>query len=137
MKSFVKQGSSKVSAAPTPALFTKGLSGLPKLKTAYDAIAYFAKNGNTTPLKFVYLNPSNTGKDFRPYDLDVVSASEVQEEHYIFSSKGVMHFTSKRGQEHLKKDVRSDKPTNIMTLARWTYEAAVFKMLRSFATFKN
>ena len=137
MKSSVKQGSSKVSAALTPALFTKGLSGLPKLKTAYDAIAYFAKNGNTTPLKFVYLNPSNTGKDFRPYDLDVVSATEIQEEHYIFSSKGVMHFTSKRGQEHLKKDARNDKPTNIMTLARWTYEAAVFKMLRSFATFKN
>ena len=94
-----------MSAALTPALFTKGLSGLPKLKTAYDAIAYFAKNGNTTPLKFVYLNPSNTGKDFRPYDLDVVSATEILEEHYIFSSKGVMHFTSKRGQEHCRVKV--------------------------------
>ena len=137
MKSSIKQGSSKVSATLTPSLFTKDLGGLPSLHTAYDVIAYFAKNGNTTPLKFVYLNKAETGTDWRPYDLNVVTAAEVQEEHYIFSSKGVMHFTSKRGQEHVKKEDREEKPTNIMTLARWTYEAAVFKMLRSFATFKN
>ena len=137
MKTAVKQGSSKVSATLTPSLFTKDVGSLPSLHTAYDVIAYFAKNGNTTPLKFVYLNRAETGTDFRPYDLNVVTAAEVHKEHYIFSSKGVMQFTSKRGQEHVKKEDREEKPTNIMTLARWTYEAAVFKMLRSFATFKN
>ena len=133
----VPQGKSNITASLTPTLFTKDLSGLPQLQTGDDAIAYFAKFGDTTPLRFVHLNRAETGIDFRPYDLVVVPPTEVEEEHFVFSSKGVMYFTSKRSQDTIKKADRKDKPTSITSLSRWVYEAAVFNMLTNYKTFKN
>ena len=133
----VPQGSSDVGANLTPAAFSEECEKLPQLKTSEDAIAYFAKSGDTAAIKFIHLNRANTGNDFRPYDLVVVPPNEVHEEHYVFSSKGVMFFTTKRGQDLIKKSDRQDTPTNILTLSRWVYEAAVFKMLRNYSTFKN
>ena len=133
----IVQGGTNTGASKTPALFTKDLSGLPQLRTGADAVAYFAKFGDTTPLKFVHLNRAETGNDFRPYDLVVVSPADVHEEHFVFSSKGVMYFTSKRSQDTIKKADRKEKPTSITSLSRWVYEKAVFNMLTNYKTFKN
>jgi hypothetical protein len=50
---------------------------LATLKTGEDAISFFAKEGNRTAVKFVYLVKSDTGDDFRPYDLDVIPTAQV------------------------------------------------------------
>ena len=47
------------------------------LKTGEDVISFFAKEGNRTAVKFVYLVKSDTGDDFRPYDLDVIPTEQV------------------------------------------------------------
>jgi hypothetical protein len=48
-----------------------------KLTSGEDAISFFAKEGNRTAVKFVYLVKSDTGDDFRPYDLDVIPTAQV------------------------------------------------------------
>ena len=51
---------------------------LKKIHTGEDAISFFAKNGNSTPVKFIYClkTPEDT-KYFRPYDLVVVPEKDV------------------------------------------------------------
>lgn len=62
------------------ALFVdKSVSGvLNSILTGEDAISFFAKYGNTTPIKFINCVQIIDPDLFRPYDLKVVFKSENQ-----------------------------------------------------------
>lgn len=48
---------------------------LSDIKTGKDAISFFAKYGNTTPIKFISCVQIKDPDNFRPYDLEVISKS--------------------------------------------------------------
>jgi hypothetical protein len=50
----------------------------PDLKTGKDAANFFARNRGAASIKFVHLNPEQTGDDYRPYDLVVVRPEDVR-----------------------------------------------------------
>jgi len=49
---------------------------LSKIQTGEQAISFFAKYGNTTPIKFIYCTLDSNGTNFRPYDMKVLHKSE-------------------------------------------------------------
>jgi dynein heavy chain len=51
---------------------------LNSIRTGEDAISFFAKYGNTTPIKFINCVQKIDPDRFRPYDLKVVFKSENQ-----------------------------------------------------------
>ena len=73
------------------------------IKTGEDAISFFAKYGNSTPIKFINCvrDTSMPEHIFRPYDLKVIRTSEHQKEvtlneYYTISAHGIVHcFTEK------------------------------------------
>lgn len=56
---------------------SEALAAAMQLRTGEDTIAFFARYGNTCPVKFVHLNRANTGDQFRPYNLVVVPQVRV------------------------------------------------------------
>eukprot|EP01022_Parablepharisma_sp_SALTPOND_P014052 TRINITY_DN188_c0_g2_i1.p1 TRINITY_DN188_c0_g2~~TRINITY_DN188_c0_g2_i1.p1 ORF type:complete len:4549 (-),score=684.34 TRINITY_DN188_c0_g2_i1:241-13887(-) len=74
------------------------------IKTGEDCIAFFARYGNTTGVKFLHCNRAVRNKeedgeekaaaedDFRPYDLQKVGEREkVNPEYFTISAQGVVH----------------------------------------------
>lgn len=66
------------------------------IQTGKDAISFFAKYGNTTPIKFISCVQIIDPDHFRPYDLEVISKSENQKElilneYYTISAHGIVH----------------------------------------------
>ncbi len=55
---------------------------------------------------------------FRPYDLVVVNAKEVQAEHFTMSSSGVVH-------------MRPDGPSEFLSVSDWMREASQFNIIAS------
>jgi len=51
---------------------------LREIKTGEEAISFFAKYANTTPIKFIYctLDKTKSSTEFRPYDLKVIHKGE-------------------------------------------------------------
>ena len=96
------------------------------LQTGEDAIEFFARNGNNTPVKFVYCVRKNTGDVYRPYDLVVVSRKKVgvAPEYFTVSTTGVVH-------------VHAPHPSEFMSLAQWMHEASMYNILRSIRFFKH
>lgn len=62
------------------ALFVdKSVNGILKnIITGEAAISFFAKYGNTTPIKFINCVQKVNPDKFRPYDLEVISTNENQ-----------------------------------------------------------
>ncbi len=63
-----------------------------------EAISFFAKYGNTTPIKFIYcvLEENFNGINFRPYDLKVIkqyaNSKDINlSEYYTVSAHGIVH----------------------------------------------
>eukprot|EP00971_Amphidinium_carterae_P285136 5660124-Amphidinium_carterae.1 len=109
---------------------------LAKLKTGEDVIAFFAKNGSNTPVKFVYCKRSESGDPtkFRPYDLEVIpelmemhrgtAPQTVQlAEHFTISATGVVH-------------VRKGQPSEYMSLGDWMHQCLMYSVLTSMNFFK-
>ena len=105
--------------APT----SEALSAAMALRTGEDAIAFFARYGNSCPVKFVHLNRADTGDQFRPYNLVVVPQGETDVEYFTMSSKGVVH-------------ICPDKPSEFVSLSSWMRESTVFNVLTSMSFFK-
>ena len=68
------------------------------IKNGEDAISFFAKYGNSTPIKFIYciLDDTLPFHVFRPYDLKVIPQYEDSKEvtlpeYYTISSHGIVH----------------------------------------------
>ncbi len=83
---------------------------------------------DTAAVKFVYLNRaegavSERSKDYRPYDLVVVSREEVEPEHFTMSATGVVH-------------VQPNQPTEYISLSDWMKESTTFNVLRRIRFFK-
>jgi dynein heavy chain, axonemal len=84
------------------------------IKTGEDAISFFAKYGNSTPIKFIHClldekmptyNPSPE-KLFRPYDLTVIHAGDNQKElthddYYTISAHGIVHVFTERSKKSI------------------------------------
>lgn len=102
---------------------------LKKIITGEDAISFFAKNGNTTPVKFLYCNKaSNNSKIFRPYDLVVVPEKEIHSEYFTISAQGVVHVMPKTSEGSV---------TTFYSLADWMHQSKLFNLLTSMKFFKH
>ena len=102
---------------------------LKKIKTGEDAISFFAKNGNSTPVKFLYCNKaSQNSKEFRPYDLIVVPEKEIQSEYYTVSAQGIVHVMPKTSEGSV---------TTFYSLADWMHQSKLFNLLTSMKFFKH
>lgn len=111
------QTASDVAACPaTDATETAEGEGEAKLKTGDEAANFFARNGNHTPVKFVYLNRAKTGDAFRPYDLVVVSREQVDTEYFTMSAMGVVHVYSER------------QPSQFIQLSVWMQQSTFFNV---------
>lgn len=94
------------------------------LKTGEEAIAFFARNGSDSEIKFVHLNRARTGIAFRPYDLVVVDQGDIDCEHFTMSSSGLVH-------------VSPGNPSEFIALAEWMRQSTLFNVLTSLRFFKH
>ena len=90
--------------------------GEAKLKTGEESANFFARNNNHTPVKFVYLNPAQTGDAFRPYDLVVVPREQVEKEYFTMSAMGVVHVFD------------DGQPSEFKVLSTWMQESTFFNV---------
>eukprot|EP00755_Sulcionema_specki_P022220 Sspe_Gene.75998::Locus_47482_Transcript_1_1_Confidence_1.000_Length_3725::g.75998::m.75998/K10408/DNAH; dynein heavy chain, axonemal len=95
-----------------------------RLHTAEDVIAFFSKAGNSSAVKFVYLNRAQQGLLFRPYDLEVVMRGKQNPEHFCISASGCVH-------------VKPGHPSEVVSLAEWMRECTLFNVLTRIHFFKN
>lgn len=94
------------------------------MKTGEDAIAFFAKHGTNTDLKFVYCNLKASEK-FEPYDLVVVLEKEIKKtEYFTVSMTGVVYISSGALSEQYPLGV-------------WLHQSLMFRVLQSMRFFKN
>jgi len=98
---------------------------LSKVKTGEDAIAFFAKKGNQSPVKFVHcVKTPDTGKLFRPYDLVVVPETEIRQDYYTISAQGVVH-------------IHPEVATTFYSLADWMHQSKMFNLLTNMSFFRH
>jgi dynein heavy chain len=95
-----------------------------QLVTGEDAITFFARHGNNTPVKFVYCNRMETGDEFRPYDMVIADRKKLNPEFFTISSSGVVH-------------VSPNQPSEFVSLADWMHQSTLFNVLRSIRFFKH
>ena len=115
-------------------------STLNGIKTGEDAISFFAKYGNTTPIKFINCirNEKPGSIDFRPYDLIKTRHGESQkelalDEYYTISANGIVHVWTEKG----KKKAEGDTSTEVISLSDWMHESTMFNIIRNIQFFKN
>jgi dynein heavy chain len=109
---------------------------LARLRTGEDVIAFFAKNGSNTPIKFVYCRrrEMHDVREFRPYDLEVIPemmesskgktyAPSKLGEHFTISNKGVTHLCPGQQSEY-------------MSLGDWMHQCLMYSVLTSMNFFK-
>jgi dynein heavy chain len=117
--------------APGSALYQQ----LEEIKTGEQAISFFAQHGNNTPVKFLNCNRSKISRsDFRPYDLDVVSDKELNDEYFTISAQGVVHVCPEKGKKYSKNDL---VPTEFFSLSEWMHQTTMFNVLTSMKFFKH
>jgi dynein heavy chain len=108
------------------------------LITGGDAIAFFAKYGNTTPIKFIHCVRS-TKEEFNPYKLLIVhninDLARVNE-YFTVSPSGIVHIFS---NYHInkKEHFMSKIPTEFISLSDWMRESTLFNILSNIDFFKN
>lgn len=95
-----------------------------QLVTGEDAIAFFARHGNNTHVKFVYCNRPEANDEFRPYDMVIVDRKKVKPEYFTISAAGVVH-------------IQPNEPSESITLADWMHQSTLFNVLRSIRFFKH
>ena len=107
-----------------------------KLKKGKDAISFFAKYGNTTPIKYIHCVPSQT-KYFSPYELDIVhNESDLTKvsQYYTISFSGILHiFSSMQTRPRLK----NERPTEFISLSDWMKESTQFNIISNIDFFRH
>lgn len=111
---------------------------LSKIQTGEQAISFFAKYGNTTPIKFIYCTLDSSSTNFRPYDMKVLHKSENQKEfalddYYTISVHGIVHVYLDKGKK--KQDV--DASTEVVSLSEWMHESTMFNIITNIHFFKH
>ena len=95
-----------------------------------DAIAFFAKYGNTTPIKFIHCVRDEAYPQ-NPYKLRIVhDAQELAKTgaYYTVSSSGIVHIHGSSKIEK-KADFLGRKPTEFISLSDWMRESTQFNIL--------
>ena len=77
MKGLYREGTQKHQNKIQNALFVdKSVNNILKtIKTGDVAISFFAKYGNTTPIRFINCIQKTNSEVFRPYDLEVITSN--------------------------------------------------------------
>ena len=106
------------------------------LVTGEDAISFFAKYGNTTPIKFIHCVQEAGGG---PYKLRIVHDSTQLtkvSDYYTVSPNGIVHIFS---SSHINKkgSNREEKPTEFISLSDWMRESNQYNILVNVPFFKN
>ena len=103
------------------------------IKTGEDAISFFAKYGNTTPIKFINCVRAEAKNltDFRPYDLISISLSENQKEltlleYYTISANGIVHVWTDKGK---RLSGQGETSTEVISLSDWMHESTMFNII--------
>ncbi|XP_077380581.1 dynein heavy chain domain-containing protein 1 isoform X2 [Festucalex cinctus] len=91
--------------------------------TGMEIVQLFVKQSDVGELKVFYLKEQE-GDLYRPYDLQVVPASEAGSEHYIFTPNTVLHVTQ-RGYGGL------------VTLEEWHRESVLWTALQAVPFFRD
>lgn len=113
------------------------------IKTGEAAISFFAKYGNTTPIKFINCVQKINEEEFRPYDLEVISTSENQKEmilneYYTISAHGVVKVFSEKMRKQLKAEGREElASTEVVGLSDWMHESTLFNIITNIGFFKE
>jgi dynein heavy chain, axonemal len=112
---------------------------LAAIETGEQAIAFFAKHGSGTPIKFVNCKRKPVpGDQFRPYDLVKIDADDekaLETEYFTISAQGVVHVphvAGKRGH-----DAAGTTPTEFLSLSEWMQQSTMFNVLTSMKFFKH
>lgn len=134
-----------------------------KLKDGKDAISFFAKYGDTTPIKFLNCKRMTSydergASEFKPYDLEIIhDYQEVLklDEYFTVSPSGIVHVfvqTSKNKslKYQNKKDLteeellrledeekKSQESTEYISLSDWMKESTQFNIVSNIHFFKN
>ena len=106
-----------------------------KLKKGKDAISFFAKYGNTTPIKYIHCIKART-RTFSPYELNIVHDENrltKVKEYYTISFSGILHIFSSIKNRRKGKD----KPTEFISLSDWMKESTQFNIISNIDFFKN
>ncbi|XP_061765640.1 dynein heavy chain domain-containing protein 1-like isoform X1 [Nerophis ophidion] len=90
--------------------------------TGMEIIQMFVKNKDVGELKVFYLKELE-GDTYRPYDLQVVPASEAGPEHYVFTPSTVLHVTQKGYG-------------GLVSLEEWYRESVLWTALQAFPFFR-
>ncbi|XP_052798483.1 dynein heavy chain domain-containing protein 1-like isoform X5 [Mya arenaria] len=91
--------------------------------TGRDAVAYFVKCHHLGNVRSLFFNFAPS-RYFKPYDLVCVHKNDVQREHFVFSTFGVLH-------------VLPDAPAESLTLAEWQRDAVLWKAVSHIPFFRN
>lgn len=106
------------------------------LVTGEDAISFFAKYGNTTPIKFIHC-VQEVGKG--PYKLRIVhdqnQLTKVSD-YYTVSPNGIVHIFS-NSLINKKLNNKEEKPTEFISLSDWMRESNQYNILVNVPFFKN
>lgn len=111
---------------------------LKRLITGEDAIAFFAKYGNTTPIKFIHCvrdsdypqNPYKLRVNHDPNELAKV------EEYFTVSPSGIIHIFS-NCLINKKRDSQKVKPTEFISLSNWMKQSTQFNIISQIHFFKT
>lgn len=108
------------------------------LVSGEDAIAFFAKYGNTTPVKFIHCVRDERLPE-NPYKLRIVHAlnelTKVQE-YFTVSPSGIVQIHSSCLVDK-RENVQSRKPTEFISLSDWMKESTQFNILSNIHFFRN
>eukprot|EP00924_Labyrinthula_sp_SR-Ha-C_P016229 snap_masked-scaffold_52-processed-gene-0.29-mRNA-1 protein AED:1.00 eAED:1.00 QI:0/0/0/0/1/1/3/0/911 len=103
---------------------------LDTLETGHDAVTFFAENGSTTPLKYIYLVPDQENQldvksfHFRPYDLLVTRDLPRCGIYYIVSGNGILK-------------LRDGDVLEQLGLAVWLQQATMFNNIAQIKFFRQ
>ena len=109
---------------------------LTQIKTGEQAISFFAKHGNNTPIKFLNCNRKPVSPDqYRPFDLVTVRDEKaLNPEYFTISAQGVVHVCPEKGKKYSKHDA---VPTEFFSLSDWMQQSTMFNVLSSMKFFKH
>ena len=109
-----------------------------KLKKGKDAISFFAKYGNTTPIKYIHCIKTRKER-FSPYSLDIVhdeARLAKVKEYFTISFSGILHIFS-NNKSRRKVSVMKEKPTEFISLSDWMKESTQFNIISNIDFFKH
>ena len=112
---------------------------LMEITTGEQAISFFAKHGNNTPIKIVNCNAARVHPmDFRPYDLTVVhDENDLDPEYYTISAQGVVAISRTKKRRSLGDDDEEQAYTELFKLSDWMQQSTKFNVLTSMKVFKH